>query len=74
MGLFNRGDRKEIGYRLPARRKCQEAGYKKTPTNNPQSYDNFLRGRFLLNKANSEQRVDINKEGLMASLKYFEKA
>ncbi len=44
------------------------------PTNNPQAYDNFLRGRFLLNKANSEQRVDINKEGLMASLKYFEKA
>ncbi len=44
------------------------------PTRNPEAYDNYLRGRFLLNKANSEQRFDINKEGLMASLQYFEKA
>ena len=43
-------------------------------TRNPEAYDNYLRGRFLLNKANSEQRADIEAEGLMGSLKYFEKA
>lgn len=43
-------------------------------TQNPEAYDYYLRGRFLLNKANAEQRADIDKEGLMASLQYFEKA
>jgi len=46
----------------------------KIPTQNPQAYDYYLKGRFLLNKANDEQRVDISKEGLWASIQYFEKA
>jgi TolB-like protein/AraC-like DNA-binding protein len=43
-------------------------------TQNPEAYDNYMRGRFLLNKANNEQRTDISKEGLTGSLQYFEKA
>jgi len=46
----------------------------KIPTLNPQAYDYYLKGRFLLNKANDEQRVDISREGLMGSMQYFEKA
>ncbi len=37
-------------------------------------WDNYLRGRFLLNKANAEQRIDISPEGLKKSLKYFARA
>ncbi|MDH5382655.1 MAG: hypothetical protein OEW75_17500, partial [Cyclobacteriaceae bacterium] len=44
------------------------------PTQNPEAYDNYLRGRFLLHKANSQQRFDFNKEGVMSCLQYFEKA
>ncbi len=44
------------------------------PTQSFEAYDNFLKARFLVNKANDEQRVDINKQGLMTSLKYYEKA
>ena len=44
------------------------------PTQNHQAYDFYLKGRFLLNKANNEQRVDISREGLMSSIQYFEKA
>ncbi|HUW93991.1 MAG TPA: helix-turn-helix domain-containing protein [Bacteroidales bacterium] len=44
------------------------------PTQDPEAYDNYLRGRFLLHKANSEQRFDIDREGLMGSIQYFEKA
>ena len=40
----------------------------KTLTQNPEAYDNYMRGRFLLNKANNEQRTDISKEGLTGSL------
>lgn len=43
-------------------------------TQDPVAYDNYLRGRFLLHKANSEQRYDINREGLMTSIQYFSKA
>jgi TolB-like protein/AraC-like DNA-binding protein len=46
----------------------------KKPTQNAEAYDNYLKGRFLLNKANDEQRVDISREGLMGSMQYFEKA
>lgn len=46
----------------------------KIPTQNPEAYDNYLMGRFLLNKSNTESRTDINKESLLASLPYFEKA
>ena len=43
-------------------------------TRNPEAYDNYLKGKFLLNKASYEQRVDISKEGLTGSILYFEKA
>ena len=46
----------------------------KIPTKNPEAYDYYLKARFLVNKANAEQRVDISKGGLMGSLQYFEKA
>jgi TolB-like protein/AraC-like DNA-binding protein/Tfp pilus assembly protein PilF len=46
----------------------------KIPTKNSEAYDNYLKGRFLLHKANSEQRSDFDKEGVMACLQYFEKA
>lgn len=44
------------------------------PTANPEAYDYYLRARFLLHKANDIQRFDISREGLMASLKYYEMA
>ena len=44
------------------------------PTLNPEAYDNYLRARFLLHRANSDQRVDINRQGLLASRQYYEKA
>jgi tetratricopeptide (TPR) repeat protein len=43
-------------------------------TQNPAAWDNYLRGRFLVNKANAEQRIDISPEGLRKSLAYFAKA
>ncbi len=46
----------------------------KIPTGNPEAYDYYLKGRFLLHKANDIQRFDISKQGLMASLQYYEKA
>jgi len=46
----------------------------KIPTHNSEAYDYYLKGRFLLHNANSEQRTDFEKEGVMGSLKYFEKA
>jgi len=47
---------------------------KKINTQNPKAYDYYLRGRFLAHKSYTEQRADISEEGLMSSLKYFEKA
>ena len=44
------------------------------PTFSPEAYDHYLRGRFFLNKANADQRVDIDKAGMIRSLQYFEKA
>lgn len=44
------------------------------PTQNPEAYDNYMKGRYLLNKADGEQRTDISREGLTGSLQYFEKA
>ena len=38
------------------------------------AYDFYMKGRFLLNKANSLQRADINKADLEASIACFEKA
>ena len=46
----------------------------KVGTKNPEAYDNYLKGRFLLNNTNSPQRSDISKEGLIASIGFFEKA
>jgi TolB-like protein/AraC-like DNA-binding protein len=44
------------------------------PTASHEAYDNYLKGRFLLHKANDDQRFDISKDGLIASLQYYEKA
>jgi TolB-like protein/AraC-like DNA-binding protein len=44
------------------------------PTRSLQAYDFYRRGRFLINKASGNQRADLNKEGLMNSIKYFETA
>lgn len=44
------------------------------PTASHEAYDNYLKGRFLLHKANDDQRFDISKDGLVASLQYYEKA
>jgi tetratricopeptide (TPR) repeat protein len=41
---------------------------------NSEAWDNYLRGRFLVNKANAEQRIDISPEGLRKSLTYFARA
>jgi TolB-like protein len=46
----------------------------KMPTRNPQAYDHYLRGRFMMNKASGDRRADLNKEGLVNSIKYFEMA
>lgn len=46
----------------------------KMPTNNPEAYDSYLKARFLCNKANAVNRVDISPEGLRSSIPYFEKA
>ncbi len=47
---------------------------KEIPTKSPEAYDYYLRARFLLHKANSNQRFDISREGLIASLQYYENA
>jgi TolB-like protein/AraC-like DNA-binding protein/Tfp pilus assembly protein PilF len=44
------------------------------PTKNSEAYNYYLKGRFLLHRSINEQRTDIDKEGLMGSLQYFEKA
>lgn len=46
----------------------------KLPTQNPEAYDHYLRGRFLMNQASGDRRADLNKEGLVSSIKYFELA
>jgi TolB-like protein/AraC-like DNA-binding protein len=43
-------------------------------TRSPEAYDYYLKARFLFNKANDEQRIDIDREGLMGSAKFYEKA
>jgi TolB-like protein/AraC-like DNA-binding protein len=47
---------------------------KKMPTNSPDAYNSYLKARFLFNKANDVQRVDISPEGLKSSIQYYEKA
>ncbi len=46
----------------------------KTGTQNPEAYDNYLRGRFLLHKANSEQRSDFDQTSVINCIQYYEKA
>jgi TolB-like protein/AraC-like DNA-binding protein len=43
-------------------------------TNSPEAYDYYLKGRFLLHKATTDQRYDFNKEGVTGCIRYFEKA
>ncbi len=46
----------------------------KIPTQNAKAYDYYLQARFLLHKANSEQRSDFDKEGVKNCIQYYEKA
>lgn len=46
----------------------------KIPTQNPKAYNYYLQARFLLHKANSEQRLDFDKDGAMNCIKYYELA
>ncbi|MEN8115820.1 MAG: helix-turn-helix domain-containing protein [Bacteroidota bacterium] len=46
----------------------------KIPTQNPKAYEYYLRARFLLHKANSEQRSDFDMEGVKNCIQYYEKA
>ena len=54
--------------------RTEEKRITKIPTRNPEAYDNYLKGRFLLHQSTNEQRSDINREGLSSALQYFEKA
>lgn len=47
---------------------------KRLPTQSTVAYDHYLRGRFLLYQATSEQRTGISRNGLLNSLQCFEKA
>lgn len=47
---------------------------KELPTDNPKAWDNYLKARFLRNRANDIQRLDMSREGLLSSLKYYEMA
>lgn len=44
------------------------------PTSDPEAWDYYLRARFLHHRANDIQRLDMSREGLMSSLKYYEMA
>jgi TolB-like protein/AraC-like DNA-binding protein len=46
----------------------------KIPTQNSKAYDYYLQARFLLHKANSDQRSDFDKESVMNCIQYYEKA
>ncbi len=66
---------KKVADALEAVLSSEEIGQiEKLPTRSPEAYDNYLRGRFLFNKANDEQRVDIDREGLLGSARFYEKA
>lgn len=44
------------------------------PTQNQEAYDSYIQGRFLLHRSINDQRTDIDRESLLTSIKYFEKA
>ena len=46
----------------------------KISTKNPEAYDYYLRARFLLHKANSLQRSDFDRTGVLNCLQYYEMA
>lgn len=46
----------------------------KIPTSNPGAYEYYLKARFLRYRSEGGSRIDISKEGLFNSIKYFEKA
>ncbi len=46
----------------------------KTATRSPEAYDSYLRARFLLHKANSMQRADFERAGVMNCIQYYENA
>jgi TolB-like protein/AraC-like DNA-binding protein len=46
----------------------------KISTQNHDAYDNYLRARFLLHKANSAHRADFDRTGVLNCLQYYEKA
>ena len=46
----------------------------KISTQNAIAYDNYLRARFLLHKANSPQRADFDRTEVLNCLQYYEKA
>lgn len=65
----------QVANRLNVVLSDKEAGnIRDLPTQNPEAYDYFVKGRFLFNKANDEQRIDIDREGLLGSIRNFEKA
>jgi TolB-like protein/AraC-like DNA-binding protein len=47
---------------------------KKILTKSIEAYDAFNTARFLLNRANSIQRADVDRDGLLNSIPFFEKA
>lgn len=47
---------------------------KELPTQKPEAYDYYLRGRFLLHRSINDQRTNIDREGLIGSIRYFENA
>ena len=66
---------KKVAVALEAVLSGPEIGYiEKIVTTNPDAYDYYLKARFLLHKSNDVQRLDISKQGLTASIPYYEKA
>jgi TolB-like protein len=52
----------------------EKRNIRKIPTGNPEAYDFYLRGRFLLHRSVNEQRTDIDRDGLIGSINYLEMA
>jgi TolB-like protein/Tfp pilus assembly protein PilF len=46
----------------------------KIPTRNPKAHDYYLQARFLLHKANSDQRSDFDREAVANCIQYYENA
>ena len=66
---------KKVAVALEAVLSGSEIGHiEKIVTTNPEAYDYYLKARFLLHKSNDVQRLDISKQGLTASIPYYEKA